>query len=309
MDTTALEKWLYDPTVGKFVGVLLGIILVWLVARFFKHTLAGRIRDTGIRYQVRKFITYLSYLLIIVMITLVFSDRLGSLTVALGVAGAGITFALQEVIVSLAGWFAISFAGFYKNGDRVQLGGIRGDVIDISLLRTTLMEIGEWVKGDQYSGRIVRIANSFVFKEPVFNYSGDFPFLWDEIVIPIKYGSNHVLARKLFQQVLDEVVDDYKNQAFNSWQTMVSKYMVEAASVDPSIILALNDNWMEYTIRYVVDFKKRRGTKDRLYTRILDEIALTRGEVSLASTTIQLVEIPTLNVHFQGDEPGYQDKN
>jgi len=309
MDTTALEKWLYDPTVGKFVGVLIGIILVWLVARFFKRTLAGRIRDTGIRYQVRKFITYLSYLLIIVMITLVFSDRLGSLTVALGVAGAGITFALQEVIVSLAGWFAISFAGFYKNGDRVQLGGIRGDVIDISLLRTTLMEIGEWVKGDQYSGRIVRIANSFVFKEPVFNYSGDFPFLWDEIVIPIKYGSNHLLARKLFQQVLDEVVADYKNQAFNSWQTMVSKYMVEAASVDPSIILALNDNWMEYTIRYVVDFKKRRGTKDRLYTRILDEIALTRGEVSLASTTIQLVEIPTLNVHFQGEEPGYQDKN
>ena len=243
------------------------------------------------------------------MITLVFSDRLGSLTVALGVAGAGITFALQEVIVSLAGWFAISFAGFYKNGDRVQLGGIRGDVIDISLLRTTLMEIGEWVKGDQYSGRIVRIANSFVFKEPVFNYSGDFPFLWDEIVIPIKYGSNHLLARKLFQQVLDEVVADYKNQAFNSWQTMVSKYMVEAASVDPSIILALNDNWMEYTICYVVDFKKRRGTKDRLYTRILDEIALTRGEVSLASTTIQLVEIPTLNVHFQGEEPGYQDKN
>ena len=309
MDTTALEKWLYDPTVGKFVGVLIGIILVWLVARFFKRTLAGRIRDTGIRYQVRKFITYLSYLLIIVMITLVFSDRLGSLTVALGVAGAGITFALQEVIVSLAGWFAISFAGFYKNGDRVQLGGIRGDVIDISLLRTTLMEIGEWVKGDQYSGRIVRIANSFVFKEPVFNYSGDFPFLWDEIVIPIKYGSNHLLARKLFQQVLDEVVADYKNQAFNSWQTMVSKYMVEAASVDPSIILALNDNWMEYTICYVVDFKKRRGTKDRLYTRILDEIALTRGEVSLASTTIQLVEIPTLNVHFQGEEPGYQDKN
>lgn len=67
----------------------------------------------------------------------------------------------------------------------MQLGGIKGDVVDISILRTTLMEVGEWVKGDLYSGRTVRIANSFVFKEPVFNYSGDFPFLWDEVIVPV----------------------------------------------------------------------------------------------------------------------------
>jgi len=78
---------------------------------------------------------------------------------------------------------------------RIQLEGIRGDVIDIGILRTTLMECGDWVKGDNYNGRIVRIANSFVFKEPVFNYSGDFPFLWDKIMIPIKYGSDYREAR------------------------------------------------------------------------------------------------------------------
>jgi small-conductance mechanosensitive channel len=97
---------------------------------------------------------------------------LSSLTVALGVAGAGagIAFALQEVIASVAGWIALSFGQFYAVGDPVQLGSIKGDVIDIGVLRTTLMEIGEWVKGDQYNGRIVRVVNSFVFKEPVYNY-------------------------------------------------------------------------------------------------------------------------------------------
>jgi small-conductance mechanosensitive channel len=75
------------------------------------------------------------------------------------------------VIISVAGWTAVSFGGFYKVGDRIQLGGIKGDVIDIGVLRTTIMQIGEWVDGDQYNGRIVRIANSIVFKEPVFNYS------------------------------------------------------------------------------------------------------------------------------------------
>ncbi|MCB0784290.1 MAG: mechanosensitive ion channel, partial [Flavobacteriales bacterium] len=75
-------------------------------------------------------------------------------------------------------------------GDRVQLGGIKGDVIDIGVLRTTLMELGEWVDGDLYNGRMVLVANSFVFKEPVFNYSADFPFLWDELKVPVQYGAD-----------------------------------------------------------------------------------------------------------------------
>ena len=70
----------------------------------------------------------------------------------IGVAGAGIAFALQEIIASFAGWFAIALSNFYRTGDRVQLGGIKGDVIDIGVLRTTLMEVGEWVKGDLYTG-------------------------------------------------------------------------------------------------------------------------------------------------------------
>ena len=126
-----------------------------------------------------------------------FSDKLGGFTVAFGVAGAGVAFALQEVIASVAGWVAISVGSFYSPGDRVQVGGIRGDVIDVSILRTTLMEVGEWVAADLYTGRIVRVANSFVFKEPVFNYSGDFPFLWDEIVLPVRYGSDWKLAREM----------------------------------------------------------------------------------------------------------------
>ncbi|MEP7380653.1 MAG: mechanosensitive ion channel domain-containing protein [Gemmatimonadota bacterium] len=76
---------------------------------------------------------------------------------------------MQEVIASVAGWVALTFSCFYSPGDRVQLGGIKVDVIDVGVLRTTLMEIGEWVKGDHYTGRIVRIANSFVFTAPVFN--------------------------------------------------------------------------------------------------------------------------------------------
>jgi len=289
-----IEQILFDPTVGKIVAVAVGIAIILTAVRIFKRTLARYVKDSDTRYRARKFLTFLSYIVILLYLSVVFSDKLGGLTVAFGVAGAGIAFALQEVIASFAGWVAVSFGGFYKTGDRVQLGGIKGDVIDIGVLRSTLMEVGQWVNGDLYNGRVVRIANSFVFKEPVFNYSGDFPFLWDEIVIPVKYGSDYRRARILLEHVADEVTGEYAREAKTSWAGMVEKYMIEDARVEPMVTLIANDNWMEFTVRYVVDFKKRRATKDILFQKILDEVDGTKGKVALASATFELVGIPPI---------------
>lgn len=296
----SLKVWLYDPVVGRVIAAAVGILIVVTLVRFAQRTLGRYVEDIDVRYRARKFVSFLGYALGIVVLATVFSDRLGGLTVAFGVAGAGVAFALQEVIASVAGWFAVSFAGYYRTGHRVQLGGIKGDVIDIGILRTTLMECGEWVKGDQYNGRVVRVANSFVFKEPVFNYSGDFPFLWDEITVPVKYGSDHQLARKLLLEVAGEVVGEYAASAKEAWKELVQRYVIEDAQVDPMVTMVANDNWIEFTLRYVVDFKKRRGTKDKLYRRILDEIDGTGGRVALASATFHIVETPVLDVRLQG---------
>lgn len=289
-----------NPMVIKVVTASIGILIVTLVVRFFRRSLSHYIQDSDTRYRLRKVITFIGYLAIALMMTIVFNDRLGQLTVVFGVVGAGVAFALQEVIASFAGWVAISLGQFYKPGDRVQLGGIMGDVIDISILRTTIMEIGAWVKADQYNGRIVRIANSFVFKEPVFNYSADFPFVWDEITIPVKYGSDHRLARTILQEVAEEVVGEYIPQAKTEWKNMVRKYLIEDAKVEPMVSLVTTDNWMEFTLRYVVDYKSRRVKKDQLFTRILDEFQGTDGRVAFASTTFHLVETPVFDVRITG---------
>jgi small-conductance mechanosensitive channel len=291
-----VKRWLLNPTMGRLVAALIGILVVIVVVRLIQRTLSRGIHDTDTRYRARKFVTFAGYLLGIGVLAVVFSDQLGGFTVALGVAGAGIAFALQEVIASFAGWFAISLAGFFKTGDRVQLGGIKGDVIDIGILRTTLMEIGEWVKGDLYSGRVVRIANSFVFKEPVFNYSGDFPFLWDEITIPVKYGSDYRLARQIIQEVADGLVADYSAHAEAAWKGLVKKYKIEDARIHPLVSLTANDNWVELTLRYVVDYKRRRMTKDALFSRILEEIDRSGGRIRIASTTLEVVDGSRLDV-------------
>lgn len=297
-----LQKFLFNPTVGKIATVFLGIIIIWLIIKAVQRNFLSKIKDNENRYRAKKFGSFVGYFLTIVLFTVVFSDKLGGLTVALGVAGAGIAFALQEVIASFAGWLAIMFGGFYKTGDRVQLGGIKGDVMDIGVLRTTIMETGEWVDGDLYNGRIVLIANSFVFKAPVFNYSGEFPFLWDEIKIPIQYGSNYEKAKEIFEQVGELIAGDLTLQSRKKWTSLQKKYRLEDARTEPMVSLTANDNWVEFTLRYVVSYKKRRATKSELFTQILKRVEATNGEIKFASATFQIVGTPEFKVKISEDK-------
>lgn len=287
-----LQRWLFDPMVGRMVVVVVGLIILNIFTGFLHRSMEIRFRSSEFRYRLHKIIKLFGYILSMLLIVVVFSDYLGRWTVAFGVAGAGIAFALQEVIASTAGWVGISFGGFFALGDRVQLGGITGDVIDIGILRTTIMETGQWVKGDQYNGRIVRVANSFIFKEPVYNYTADFPYLWDELVVPIHHGSDFKLARRILLKVADEVVGGHTADAAMKWQEMTRKYMIEKAVVEPMVLMAVTDNWLEFTLRYIVDYKRRRTTKDLIYTRLLEEFAETEGKIRVASTTIELMKSP-----------------
>jgi small-conductance mechanosensitive channel len=159
---SGLYAWLRDPLVSRFLALLVALIGFMLVGRWLRNLLVSRIDGTESRYRTRKSMNIALWAVAVVVSMSVFSDWLGGLAVSFGVAGAGIAFALQEVIASVAGRVAVLFGGFYSVGDRVQLGGIKGDVVDIGTLRTTIMEIGDWVNGDLYTGRVVRVANSFV---------------------------------------------------------------------------------------------------------------------------------------------------
>ncbi len=300
MNEANLRALLFDPTVGRWISVLVVIVLVVALKHVVQRYVGARISDSTNRYRVNKAFTLLGYVLIVLALVTIFSDRLAGLTVAFGVAGAGIAFALQEVIASVAGWVAISFGRFYSPGDRVQLGGIKGDVIDIGILRTTLMEIGQWVDGDLYNGRIVRVANSYVFKDPVFNYSADLPFLWDEIKVPVRYGCDWQFAKDTLGRILQEECGETAPAFRGSWAKAVQKYALEDARIDPLVTIVANDNWIEMTGRYIVDFRGRRSTKDRIFTRLLEAVDGSDGRIKMASATYDLTGLPRFNVQFNG---------
>jgi small-conductance mechanosensitive channel len=283
-----LNQLLNDADLNRIAAIAIGVVLIMLVRSIVRKTLNKRIKDTVNKYRARKAINLFGYIMVVGLILLVYSDKLGNIGVALGVAGAGIAFALQEVIVSIAGWLSIMSTSSVSVGQRVMIGDVKGDIIDIGVLSTTVMEIGDWVDGDLYNGRIVNISNSFVFQEHVHNYSAEYPFLWDEVKVPIGTDSDYELARQLFTQVLEEVCGDYARASQQKWLQMTNKFRVEEARVEPSVTLVFDENWITFTLRYIVDYKRRRTTKDVIFTRILEEIAQTDEKVKVAASSIQV---------------------
>ena len=122
--------------------------------------------------------------------------------------GAGLAFALQKVVTSLAGYFVILRGKTFNVGDRISMGAVRGDVIALNFIQTVIMEMGEppavqqqdpgqWVQSRQYSGRVVTISNAQIFEEPVYNYTKDFPYIWEEMHLPISYKDDRVKAEQI----------------------------------------------------------------------------------------------------------------
>ena len=279
---------LIEIATSRWVVAGAAIVLLFAVSAWLIALSARRINDPERRHGARKLIRFLTFAIAAVIAISAIGSNWGQFGVFLGVAGAGVAFALQEVIASVAGWMAVLGGGFYRTGDRVMLRGIKGEVIEIGVLRTTLMELGEWVMGDNYSGRIVRIANSFVFKEPVFNYSADFHFLWDEITLPVRYGSDVELAERIVLDAIKAEMGEVGAASKAEWASLVRKYRIEDARLEPFATVKLTDNWVELSARFIVNYRQRRGAKDRISRAVLTAIEASGGRVRLGSTTMEL---------------------
>lgn len=293
-----LQKILFDPTVGKIILTVIGLIIIFVISKVVGGNVGKFVKEGNNRYYIKKVVNFIAFLIAILFLSTVFSDKFSSLSVAIGVAGAGIAFALQEVIASVAGWMAILFGGFYSTGDRVQVGGSKGDVIDIGVLRTTLMELGQWVNGDLYTGRIIRVANSFVFKEPVFNYSADFPFLWDELVVPIKWGSDLAKTAEMFESITEDLVGDFTDGSKKAWAKVVNKFRIEDAKLDPIITYAFTPGQVDYTIRYIVDYKMRRTVKYQLSQKLIAAIEAEKSTEIASASEYQLTHVADMSVRM-----------
>src|ERR1700756_4402414 len=279
---TFLKEVMSLSLLGKCVAALVGILVIHVGFRLLERTVPRHFGRTNSRYKVRKFVVFSGYLTILLFLALLFEDRLGRLGFALGLIGAGVAVALQDVLASIAGAFSIGFSKLYAVGDRVQIGDTIGDVIDIGLLRTTLLETGNWVSKDLYNGRIVRIPNSSVLKGSVFNYSQGFQFVWDEIKVLLTTTSDYKLAREMMLRVAKEAIGEYLLEAQTSWKAISDNYRSANPPLDPTVALVVDAGSLQFTVSYVVDYTKRIAMQDQLFTRIVKEFVNSKGRLEWA---------------------------
>lgn len=292
-----IKNWILEnPTIYSIAKYVLIVIIVFIIIQFLRRFLKKKITQTTARYKSQKTVEFIGYVLLVIISFSYFTGNIKDLTLAIGLLSAGLAFTLQELILSIAGSIYIFIVNVYKPGDRIEINGIKGDVIDVDSMYTTMMEIGQWVSGDNYSGRIVKLSNAFVFKGPIYNYSQDFPFIWDEFNIPIRYGSDVELAKSLVIDIASKTLSEFTANSKAQWKEVVNKYYIEDAVVDPTLAISLTDNWIQLNLRYIVDYKKRRFTKHELNESIINAFEATKGKIILASTTIELVKIPEIKV-------------
>lgn len=295
-----IRNWMTaHPTSTHIIKYFIWIIVVVVLIAWIRRILIRKLPDSGVKYKAQKGIEIIGYLLVILITITYFTGSIKDFGLAIGLLTAGITITLQELILSIAGSFYIFFVKVYKPGDRIEINGIKGDVIDIDSVYTTMMEIGEWISSDNYSGRIVKLSNAFVFKGPVYNYSQDFPFVWDEFNLPIRYGSDLELAKSIVISVAQDQLSGFVEESMAEWKGVVEKYYIEDAQVDPTLAITMTDNWVQFNLRYIVDYKKRRLTKHALNEEIGKRFEATKGKVILASATVEIVKIPTVNLNAE----------
>jgi hypothetical protein len=292
METTSID----------FVGIalklflsLLVVVVTLIVYRVIRNTIKRRVEDVtrlqSMRVAARNVLAVAGFLII----ALVWLPRGNNLLTALGILGAGLAIASQEMVGSLVAGLNIWLGNIYRVGDRVRIGDVVGDVMDISLLRTTVMEVGEWVKSDQYTGRVVTVANRQVWVNSVYNFTQHWGYLWDEITLPITYESDWQRATELMLEHGQTYTAELQADAESKLSRLVDRYPLKDTKVEPTLYLAMTDNWIEMTLRFVVDAQERRAVKGQLHQDLLQHFQAEEN-ISVASMTIEIVGFPPLQV-------------
>ena len=227
-------------SIGAIVSVYI-LIIVFLNGVLFRH-----IPDEKTRYTMKKVSTILALIIIGIFFIRIWVADTPSLIVSLGVVGAGIGIALQDVIRNFVGGLIVITTRLYEVGDRIEIAGETGDVIDIGVMTTTLFETGGWVGGDQPSGRVTLIPNGKVITQQVHNYTKDHSFIWDELTIPISYDSDWKQAREIILEIIRREAAENTKQAETEIDRLGEKYYFPGKNLEPSVYITPTDNGLHF---------------------------------------------------------------
>jgi len=297
-----------NATTGHKVLLTLALLLVLWLLRSAAVAMLGEVGASGDRasrvgFWMRQGVSLAVAAVAVIGFVSIWFDDPANLTTAVGLVSAGLAFALQKVVTSLAGYFVILRGATFTVGDRITMGGVRGDVVALGFFQTTIMEMGQppavqnadpamWVQSRQFTGRVVTVANSTIFEEPVYNYTREFPFIWEEMRLPIAYRDD----RRKAEQILLEAARKHAVDPDRLDPKMVARlehdFRVRRDDFAPTTYWRLTDNWLELTVRFIAHDHGVRKMKDAMSREVLAR--LDEAGIGIASATFEITGLPTV---------------
>jgi hypothetical protein len=284
--------------------IVAAFVLTWLLRRILGLFVGSR---SGTRFQfwAKQGVSLIVAALLILGLASIWFDNPARLAAVIGLIGAGIAFALQRVITAVAGYFVILRGKTFNVGDRIVMGGVRGDVITLSFMQTQIMEMGEppsvqsadpamWIKSRQFTGRIVTVTNDKIFDEPVYNYTHEFPYIWDEISLPIRYSDDREKAEAILLDAAGRHGLSAGQLGEDETRRLHDSFGIEIGAIDPVVFWRLTDNWLELTVRFLIPDHGGRGIKDAMSREIL--AGLDESKIPVASATYDIVGLPAVKI-------------
>jgi small-conductance mechanosensitive channel len=297
----------------KLLFTIAFIAVMMLIGRGLRLLigLVARGRAGRSRFWARQGVHLFTAALVLIGVCSIWFDDPVRLATALGLVTAGLAFALQRVVTAVAAYFVILRGQTFNVGDRIVMGQVRGDVIALGFIQTTIMEMGQpppvqnadpamWVQARQYTGRIVVVTNDKIFDTPVYNYSREFPYIWEEIRIPVSLQSDWKRAEAILLETARRHTVKISELGESDLAEIERRYAVRRADLDPRVFFRLTDNWLEMSVRFLAEDHGVRELKDAMSREILNEF--TGAGIGIASGTYDVVGFPPVRVRIENPE-------
>ena len=275
----------------KLIASAVLLLVFWAIRFLALRVTQRRIENPRTLYRWRKGLTYSTWVLTILFVGRIWFAGFRDLSTFLGLLSAGLAIALQEPIANIVGWMFLMVRQPFRVGDRIEIGSVKGDVIDIRLFQFTLLEVGNWVDADQSTGRVIHVPNGAVFHDAQANATEGFPYIWNEIAVLVTFESNWREAKRILQQIADDHASAVRDDVAARVRQTTRKYMIYYTHLTPKVYTTVADSGIRLTIRHLCEVRRRRSSAETLWEAILEAFE-HRDDIDLAYPTYRIVHGP-----------------
>ena len=289
MSLTSLLSWAgpYLVWLWTLILVALGVLVYGVLIR-----LVRRIKEPKTRVTLSRVIGAIVSFVVLIAILSLWVQNATVLILVVGLVSAGLAFSLQGPLTSLVAWLVIVILKPFEVGDRVSCGTVSGDVVGFNAFYFSLLEIGDWSDGNLYTGRQIEVTNIQIMTQSLTNYSRNFRFLWDTVVVGIYYEADWTRARTIALGVAEKVTEGSRTGDEADFERFRQRNFVPRGHLEPQVFLSLASTTINLTVRYRAPVWAPAQTRTEIVEGILTEFAAAGIDIAYPSVVIRPAEPP-----------------